>query len=396
MNKLKLVIAVMLLALFLTGCWDRIEIEQRGFVIGVAIDFPAENEEGSNHSDKAKTLYNVTYQFVNPQALKSGGSQDEGKGKQAYFNVTAQGDSMQIISREVAARVSRTPFFEHLKLIIVSDDVARSPFFADVLDFFLRYSEMRRETKVMIARDGAQKVLNVNPPSEKLPVMYISSVSENDRKTARILPESRIGDVMEHLLKQESFVLPSISGFKTEVDLAGSAVFDGSNNRLVGFLSGEETMGLNLLRGKTHEGVLRIPVGDQMAIYEIIHANRKIQADFQDPENIVFHVKIQSEGTITESFADLDFLEEDTIKMLEEHTAKEIIRLTKQVIQKTQEQYKKDVIGLGNHLKEEHYTFWKKVKDNWDKNENLFASSKINVEAKIKIRRIGTVNRTER
>lgn len=69
----------------LTGCWDRVEINQRGFVVGVAIDKPETN--------KSKNTYKGTYQMIVPGGLKqNSGSQGSSQGSnanphagQAYF-----------------------------------------------------------------------------------------------------------------------------------------------------------------------------------------------------------------------------------------------------------------------------------------------------------------------
>lgn len=53
------------LALFATGCWDRVEIEERGFVVGAGIDVAGEDD-----ADK----YILTFQFVIPGGLQGMGA----------------------------------------------------------------------------------------------------------------------------------------------------------------------------------------------------------------------------------------------------------------------------------------------------------------------------------
>ncbi|UJF35033.1 spore germination protein [Paenibacillus hexagrammi] len=53
-------------------------------------------------------------------------------------------------------------------------------------------------------------------------------------------------------------------------------------------------------------------------------------------------------------------------------------------------------MGLGAFLYENHYGLWKKIENNWDKGENIFSKSQINVHATVLIRRIGNINQSEK
>src|SRR5699024_11530991 len=48
-------------------------------------------------------------------------SEDE----EPFSNVTVTGDSMQMITKELETRISRPPFFDHLKVLVVSEQVAK-------------------------------------------------------------------------------------------------------------------------------------------------------------------------------------------------------------------------------------------------------------------------------
>ncbi|HEY4392360.1 MAG TPA: Ger(x)C family spore germination protein, partial [Paenibacillus sp.] len=76
-----------------TGCWDRVEIDERGFVVGVGIDIPDEQEQGAAEEGNgfAERDYLVTYQLVVPSRLKRAGS--SGSSDQSYFNITLRGDT---------------------------------------------------------------------------------------------------------------------------------------------------------------------------------------------------------------------------------------------------------------------------------------------------------------
>jgi spore germination protein len=397
---------ICLLSLFVSGCWDMVEIDKRGFVIGVAVDVQKNEKTEEKAREEApdkpegKHRFVVTEQYVIPGALaQQGGSQGGGGGQgEAFLNLTSEGASMFEVSREMATRTSRSPFFQHLKLIIISEAIAKEKdAFAESLDYYLRDHELRRTSKVMIAKGEARKVIEVKPKNEKLPVMYIDSISENTKETARMLPEVSIGDIHEQLLSGMSFVLPRVTPDSSQIKMAGAAIIHGKSQKMVGFLGEEETEGLNFLTGNIKGGLLKIPVEDNLVVFEIQEATRTIQADVKNRDHMVFDISIEAEGDVIESFEQLDFLSGTVISDLEQKLAGEIERLAKDTVQKANKEFKTDFLRIGNYLNTEHNAAWNQVKNNWDFGRNYFAKSEIRVHAKVKIRSTGgVINKSER
>src|SRR5690625_3939577 len=117
--------------LLLTGCWDQVNIEDRGFVAGIAID----------QSDDKTSDYNqitVMNQFVLPAKI---GDIEKGGGEENPFtNLSASGYSLSQIGQELSSLTARQPFYEHLKVIVFSEELAREPgVFESLVDVFIRY-----------------------------------------------------------------------------------------------------------------------------------------------------------------------------------------------------------------------------------------------------------------
>ncbi|TCP20305.1 Ger(x)C family germination protein [Scopulibacillus darangshiensis] len=203
MAKKSSCLLILLLLVLMTGCWDQIEIEERGFEIGVAIDLskdvPELVESGSELA-KDNGRFALTDQFVAPGGL-GGQSQQQsvGGGQKPFFNITAQGNSMFEATRDMAVKTSRTPYAEQLKVVITSAKAANTPY--NVLDLFLRDNEMRRNIKVLISKGRAVDVLNISPKNEKVPSIALDSITNNVDKNTAMVPDIRIGDIHENLLK---------------------------------------------------------------------------------------------------------------------------------------------------------------------------------------------------
>ncbi|WP_213410763.1 Ger(x)C family spore germination protein [Xylanibacillus composti] len=383
-------------ALITSGCWDRIEIEERGFVIGVAIDFPksgqAEDRADKEAGNKAKgpERFALTQQLVVPGALAGEGAGQGGDGGgKAYMNMTSEGDTILEMIRSTAARTSRSPFYEHIKIIIVSEEVAKSEYFASTLDYFIRYPEMRRGTKLFVSRGDARKVLEVEPTNEKLPAMYIDSISKNDYRNARMQPPVRIGEVHDKLLENEPFLIPRINADMNEVKIAGNSVF--RDGRLAGFLGEEETEGLNFLNGQLHGGILEFEIEGGIAVMAVTWVKPYIQAVIEAGRPVSFTIRMQVEGNLHETLKPLSLEESRMYEQIEKEAEQEVIRLCELAVKKLQNEFAADVIGLGKWLKTERPKVWNAVKSEWNGEGGMFSQVSINIEPEIDLRNIGSV-----
>ncbi|CAG7646375.1 Ger(x)C family spore germination protein [Paenibacillus allorhizosphaerae] len=391
--------------LLVTGCWDRVEIDERGFVIGIAVDKPrsprAETRSRKEAPNKptGKNRYAATFQFVIPGKMQSGGEKGSSSaGSESFLNLTSEGDTIFDVDRQISARASRSPYYEHMKVIIISEHVAKQPGeFARIMDFFLREPEMRRSAKVLVSNGEARGALEITPKNERLPVMYINYIAENSPKNSRMLPETKLGDIHEFLLRGRSFAVQRVIGTgEAEVKVVGAAIFRGKDTRLMGSLGSDETEGLNLLTGDFHSGIVKSQLGGELVVFEALSAKRHVKADVTDPRHIRFAISIEMEGTLGETFQQLDFEKENAMMRVEQAVAVEVERMEREAIHKLQNVFKTDAMRLGAYLEQKHNKVWKQIKDDWEEGDRLFTTCEVKLETSVKIRRLGTVNRSHK
>ncbi|WP_373231193.1 Ger(x)C family spore germination protein [Cohnella sp.] len=383
MHRLAKWLWMVCIAMLLTGCWDRVESEERGFVVGAAIDTAVEKK------------LKLTFQFVVTSAFQGKGEGGK-QGGDAFLNVSMEGHTLFKALRDMSTQTSRSPYLQHNRIILVSEEMARKGDLGKALDLFIRDHEMRRITKVMIAEGEASPILGIKPSYEKLPVLYIDSIAENPYKSSKILSPTIIGKVYGFLLGKASFAIPRIAKMKDKVEVAGAAIFKGSNKRMVGFLNENETMGLNFFTGKIKGGGLELKLNNQYVVFEIKGSKRTLDADVSDPEHPVFNINIFTEGNVAESSTSLDFLDPKVIAEVQAKTVEKIKSLTEDTVEKLQKDYKTDALGLGTFLKQEHYRAWQKIEKDWDQGNNLFSKCVIRVHVKVKMRIIGAIIETEK
>lgn len=373
--------------IFLAGCWDQVNIEERGFVIGTAVDMADDDSNG--HTNLA-----LTNQIVSPAGL--GTPSNDSSDETPYVNLTTIGESIFAINRQMLKETSRIPFYEHLRLAIVSEEVAHDPeLFASMMDVFMRDQEMRRGIKVIIAEDKAKDVLKINPDPEKLPVMHIDMITENTYKSMDMINPVTLGNLHSYLLNNNSYVIPKITVLEDKVNYNGVAVFHGSNDKMVGSLNGHETKGMNLIKGGIKGGMIKFKVEDHIMAFDLDDAKSQIKIDTGNPKNMDIFITIETEGKLAEMYGSKTLLDPSYLEKMEEKVAERIEELANQVIEKAQNKFKLDILDINKVLKRKHYSTWEKVEKDWEKGENYFANSRIHVSAGVKVRETGATDRAK-
>ncbi|MGH0420006.1 Ger(x)C family spore germination protein [Bacillus cytotoxicus] len=372
MSRLHKYMCCVMLVICMSGCSERKEIEERGFVVGAAFDVVKEESE-----EKKPPRMKGTYQLVLPSALAQQGKQ--GADGAQYMNINVTADSLFTQIREASKKISRSLFFPHIKVVIFSKDLLkRQNFLEQTLDIFFRAHEMRRNIKIFVSKNQAGKIFEQNAKPENFPAKYIDLLADHADVNSFMLEAVRIGEVQEMLTSKRSFVLPVLELTKQGVKMEGAAIFKGENNKLVGLLSGKDTQGLNYIIGKKVGGFLTIRKKEKVFTYEIHKIRRKIRASFTDPRHPKFIIDMYPKGVLGEVYLGED-AKAWSEKRINSYITKEMERIVGRTIKKVQKEYKTDVLGLGDYYKRHNYKKWKKVEKNWDYGENYFMKTDIAV-----------------
>ncbi|OOZ99406.1 spore gernimation protein GerLC [Bacillus cereus] len=370
MKHLLKLVMVMVLIGFMSGCSELEEIEERGFVVGAAYDIVKEKQ--------SNPVMKGTYQMVLPSKLSQQGGQGAGDNEN-YINVSAKADSVFEQIRIIAKKISRTLFFPHIQVIIFSEELLSKPYvLQNTLDLYIRDHEMRRNIRLFVSKENAEAILKQSAKPENLPAQYIDMLAEHPPKNAQMIEASRIGDVQEKMTSKRSFVLPILILTKQGVQMDGAGLFRGKDNKCVGRLNGEQTLGLNYIIGKKIGGFFTIRKKNQLITYEIHKLRRKIQVSTENATKPKFDVHLSLEGTL----AELHFSNHKKVldeKRLEKNISDEMEKRIKKSITLVQKKYKVDVLELGEVYTLHNYKEWEKISKNWDQGKNYFSDAEINV-----------------
>ena len=236
---------ILVVALLTTaGCWDRKEIENRGYVLGVAIDYTLAPNPEEKHDLKyspqstGTRKFRVTFEL--PKFRKPSENQDINAG-QSHLIWAGEGESMFAITRAVDTKTYFGMFFEDMQSIIISEAVARDGI-ADILDFFQRNAEMRRRVKLFVTPGRAEDILTAKLQVGEVNSVFIAKLVHSVDKSPYFASKVELGQIARAIRGKRSFVLPMVLVENQEIRLAKAVIFN-KDAKMVGVLDDLEVIG---------------------------------------------------------------------------------------------------------------------------------------------------------
>lgn len=383
--------------LLLTSCWDRREIEEISFVLAVAID-PLEEKELEQYEGQFKKetrlepeqIFKTTYQIVIPSTITEGRQLE----KNAFFNISSVGRTNFKILRNIAARRSRRLNFEHLKAIIINEDIARTGVIGKMVDLYIRDHEMRRRTLMFVSEGKAEKVLEKKLPLEMMPAISIKMIQENYPAHQGMPLPVEIGALGAAVIGEKSYIIPRITAKKgTDFVVAGAGVFLGTTNKLIGWLGEEDLEGYNFILGEAENAIIEVRFKENLFVYELDSMDTEIHY-YQKNSTDHFQIQIKTEGNFVENWLEgVEIGDEEMLEELEKAIEEEIKFVVEKIVKKMQNEFYADIFKLQSSVKKKNFQYWSKIKGQWDGEEGYFSKAVIDIDVKAKIRHYMTKER---
>lgn len=376
----------------LTGCWDKVEIDQRGFVGTIMIDMASpeymekmdEMVEGIPGVEKQSgKMLKVTYALPDPRLLggEGGGGGGDEKG---FITMSSVAMSIPKTNGYVDSRLSRRLYFGHTQVVILGEELLKNPDkLKEVIDLIDRSARFNRTAKVFIIEGEASKVSEVKPKGEKLLFRYIRDIMENEVTNGRIV-EVDFNKFVSMMRNSGNGILPRMTAEKEEIKIAGIGLI--KDFKLIGYLSEYDTLFFNSLLGKRRGGREYLNLGDIVVTFSTSNTSRVIKLLNKDIKNLEIAIKVNLEGAILNGDFENEVFDSQALSRLENEFNKMAEDSSKFVIKKLQKDYKTDALMIGDYLQKYHPGIWEQVKDDWDE---VYPKIKITPIISHKIRRIG-------
>lgn len=386
----KYMFGILFFSLFLSGCWDRRELNE--LAITVAIGF-----------DKVDDEYLITTQVVVPSEMSTNG----GTGKSQVTLYSARGETVYEAFRKMTKESPRKIYPGHLQILVIGEELAEEGI-SESLDVLSRDYEIRPDFYVVVAKEIlAADILNVTTTLESIPAnkMFKSlQVSEevwagtksinldelitdliSDGKEAAVTGIRLIGDPKIGSSKQNVESITPAASLKYD----NLAVFKG--DQLVGWLDEIETVAFSYISNTIKTTVRTISCPNEgKATIEITNSKTEVKGHVKNgtPE---INITIKVDGNIGSVECKINLNDLESIAELEKNYEKQAVELAKESIESIQQRYQVDIFGFGEAIHRSNPKEWMKMKDNWDKE---FSNLTTNVKVDLKIHRTGTTNKT--
>ncbi|WP_261306196.1 Ger(x)C family spore germination protein [Paenibacillus andongensis] len=398
-KRISRILVILLLLPMLTGCWDRLEIEDRAVVLAIAIDEakPQEANESSNATQilKApksnKSLIRLTVQIAVPGRipLGTGGTGGVPAGQKPVWVLSSIGstinDSIMNLQQQLADRL----FFGHLRVIVVSEVMARKGI-ENEKDFFRRQPQVRRTVWMVVSKGKASDIMRATPQLERVPTLYLVATLDHAKEMGK-LPNNFLGVFYSaSSAKGQEGSLPYLELKKeSNIEIAGMAYFKG--DKMEGITTPLQIghfMAMKQINPGGYSVITHIPGSDTSVIFQSTHRKAKITTEIKDGK---IHAKVvsQIEGDLREKSNENLTLTKETIKKLEQSIEKDGKIGFEKLIHQTQKDGC-DIFGFGEDVRAFHPSYWNreiKTKQKW---EEMYREMSVEVSLRINIRRIGT------
>lgn len=384
-------------SLFIAGCWDLKETQDRNFVLVAAIDDAEIVKKSESEQQKALTETFVQKQgtkeyLLSLQILKLAKTESKG-GVQAErtFAISNTGKPIFEMVRDMLGQSSKSLYFEHLAAIVISEAAVKKYGMRPILDFFRRDPEMRWRTRIFITSGEARALAQYNPPTGEPGGRFLEGLVRNHKKNIHVGgAKNDVGFITQAMDNGADYTIPRLDYIEKVPKLGGLALF--KQDRLIGYADEYITQGIKFIYGTERSAVIPVkcPIHpNQEIVYELFNHDTKLTSHIEG-YNIYFTLDITMQGNIGEidCLVQHDVHDFNFLHSVEQAVAQEV----SQNVQDTwafEQQQGIDIPNVKARLKGYHPFEWKRIKDRW---EEIYPAIPLIVSVNVNIGGIGEHN----
>ncbi|MGQ8875496.1 Ger(x)C family spore germination protein [Paenibacillus sp. TSA_86.1] len=382
--KYRTVIALVLCTSLLTGCWDREEINDVAFVIGIAVD-----KEGEN--------YRSSLQIALPGQSGSAGSEGGGggtSGDKSWFLLSNTARTLRGTTLEGQKSLSRKIYYAHRRTILIGEELAREGV-ASMLDLLTRFPLNRLSAMPVVTRGEAYKVIDTDAPIEKFPsemVRELCFLNMRNPRSLKTFIDSILSEGIDPFLPIASVSDSVPKDWKdsmTNIKLDGLAIF--KKDKLVGMMDKAPADALILAMGEANapEVMIKAPRGKGDLFIKLNENNASLHPRIENGK-VTVTIELYAKGVVVDNESYYGDRQEEEILKINEAIHQKIKEDIEEGVHLVQNKFKADILGIGRSIHQHLPKEWKKIKDRWDV---LYPEVKVTVDPHVIVENVGIVNK---
>lgn len=396
--KLVKIIFTITMCTFLTGCWDKVELEDRGLVLSLGID----KYSGNITEENAEPLiYTVSMDIPNisdnnKESQENQGNQESQENQEISDSSETQtkdsiksstGQTIYSAMKLVDSYTSQRLYYGHTKAVIFGSEILENEnYLKEVIDALERNQEISRKLIVLSTKGKAKDILNFIP-EEKGAGIFINDFYKNNMDNTSFTFRQDLESIIQDLLSTGDTVIPEIEIENNSVKISGLAVI--KDYKLIGWL--DENMTKSFLwfnKTKNIGGEVSVVFEEGFVPLKITNNKVKITLE-QEDDIIITNIDIDIEGNIGEYMLSQSIMmDTDKYKILQQEYVNKIKKEVLEFIYILQNDLKADIIGLKEICRKNYNNIYKNF--NLEEN-NIYNNVLFNVNVEVKIRGSGNI-----
>ncbi len=381
------ILLILILLIFTGGIANYKELNELAIVSSIGID---KTDDGT---------YKVSVQVMNS---KKNGSGTEAASSQSQITVyTNEDKTIQGALRSVINESPKKLHLAHLKLVILSEEVARDGL-EEPLDFFMRNTDVNYEIVLLIAKEGSSPfdIISTLTPVEMNPSTNIFDSLEATFRYEGTATQNTLYKTVDKIMKEyDSNLISSVelignkeegksleniedSVSETKVIISNAAYF--KDGKLMGYITKDETKVYNMISNDLKNAIIQTKIDDIDLAFQILESKAKTDVSMEDGS---FKVKLAVDITanLTEVKGKYNIKNEDDLKKLEDALEKEIKAMVVSYLNNLKEEYKVDISGFGD-------MFYKKYGNKFkEKSQNYLSKIDFSIKVETSLKNEGSV-----
>lgn len=371
---------ILVITVLLTGCWNRIEINDIAVVTAIGLDL-APNDQ---------VLLSLQVAIPSKLGSTTGSGGENGK---SSLVISDTGVTISEAFRNIQGKLPRRIFFSQSRVLLIGEDLAKKGVYP-IINFHTRYSKTRINSFIMFTKGDASKVINSIPKFENISAEEIKELNK-----LNIGLKVYISDFLNMLLTDglepyaplftlESLQVNTKNKSEHVQSINGTAVFKG--DKLIGWMGQIETRGLLWLKNEIESGIVTIKIpkeqGGGNISMEILKSDTKLEPKLVNG-HLQMNLTVSTRLNLLENDSQLNLFDSKVIKDLQNKVNKEINGRIQLTVNKAQQEYQSDILGLGQAVYQKYPKQWKtNYQKNWDQE---FPRLPVTIQTHSIIKRIG-------
>jgi|GEM_PF-1407818 len=396
----KVLIAVVFL-FALTGCYDKVELEDRGFIMTIGIDkyqeddtkteveedgkknqenekngenfniagYSEKDSEKSEEENKDKDISVITFDNEEDNnrftvTINRANSQQEGsESSRGNSTIVANSDTIAGAINLINLYSNQHVYLGYAEAIVISESILRDPeLFKEVVDTLERHKEVSREIFIVTTEGKASDSLLENLKSDKMLGMFISKFYRNNNSfgSSRVFHKN-LEDLSKSLRQTGHAIIPKLATDNGNVKLNGVAVI--KDFKLVDWLNGSSIKGYLWVLGKGEGITISVEANDTFVPLNINKNTKKVTFR-ENNDQLICEINLKINGTIEGyNFTEVGLFDENLLDELSRKYEEVITNEVKETFHLFQDVYMIDGFEFFEMLRKRDNDLYEKFKD---------------------------------